>query len=120
MASTRSKNTPGDYESEQRAYTQNFAYMSYETSPYYGVAPTTHLPGDGLIGMRAAHRVLANNYCDIESQLFGIGSTNLVSAASPVQPDIHALRPLDIFDKQPLLMPSPFLPQANQRPLYLN
>jgi hypothetical protein len=120
MASTRSRNTPGDYESEQRAYTQNLSYMSYETSSHYGVAANTHLPGDGLIGMRAPHRVLSNNYCDIESQLFGIGSSNLVSAAAPVQPEIHQLKSLDIFDKQRLVMPSPFLPQANQRPLYLN
>lgn len=120
MASTRSRNTPGDYESEHRAYTQNLAYMSYENSKYYGVAATTHLPGDGLIGMRAAHRVLSNNYCDIESQLFGIGSTNLVSAQAPTQPEIHNLKSLDIFEKQGLIMPSPFLPQANQRPLYLN
>ena len=120
MASTRSRNTTGDYESEQRAYTQNLAYMSYENSTYYGVATTTHLPGDGLIGMRAAHRVLSNNYCDIESQLFGIGSTNLVSSQVPAKPDIHQLKSLDIFDKGALIMPSPFLPQANQRPLYLN
>ena len=120
MASTRSRNTAGDYESEQRSYTQNLAYMSYETANYYGVAPTTHFAGDGLVGMRAAHRVLANNYCDIESQLFGIGSTNLVSPNAPVQPDIHHLKSLNIFDKPELIMPSPFLPQANQRPLYLN
>jgi hypothetical protein len=120
MASTRSRNTPGDYASEQRAYTQNLAYMSYENSKFYGVAPTTHLPGDGLIGMRAAHRVLSNNYCDVESQLFGIGSSNLVSPQGTIRPEIHPLKSLDIFDKQGLIMPAPFLPQANQRPLYLN
>jgi hypothetical protein len=120
MASTRSRNTPGDYDSEQRAYTQNLAYMSYETANYYGVASSTHFPGDGLIGMRAPHRVLSNNYCDIESQLFGIGSTNLVSAQVPSQPEIRHLKSLDVFDKSKLFMPAPFLPQANQRPLYLN
>jgi hypothetical protein len=120
MASTRSRNTPGDYQSEQRSYTENLAYMSYETSQYYGVAATTHLPGDGLIGMRAPHRILANNYCDIESQLLGIGANNLVAPSAPVQPEIHRLQSLDVFDKQPLIMPTPFLPQANQRPLYRN
>jgi len=121
MASTRSRNTPGDYDSEQRSYFNNLAYMSYETASHYAVPQHTYFPGNGLVGMKAAHRSLSSNYCDVESQLFGIGSTNLVSPTSEVQPQIHQLKSLDIAStKTPLIMPSAFAPQANQRPMYLN
>jgi len=120
MASTRSRNTPGNYELEQRTFQLGFQYLSYEHSPHYAVQTNTYFPGQGLIGMKASNQVLAGNGCDIESQLFGIGSTNLVQAQPAVLPQIHTLRSLDIADKMTMVMPDPFLPQANQRPLYLN
>lgn len=120
MASTRSKNTPGDYNLEQRAYQQNLAYLSYDTSRFYAQAEKTYFPGQGLIGMKSDARVLSGNSCDIESQLRGIGSTNLVAPSLPVYPEIYPLQSLDISSKVPLVMPQPFLPQTNQRPLYRN
>jgi hypothetical protein len=120
MASTRSKNTPGDYELEQRTFQLGHNYLSYEHSPYYAVQQHTYLPGQGLIGMKASNQVLAGNGCDIESQLFGIGSTNLVNPVLPVSPQIYTLRSLDIANKVPLVMPDSFKPLENQRPLFLN
>jgi hypothetical protein len=120
MAASRSKNTPGDYQLEQQAYTRGLAYHSYETSNYYAVPSNTYFPGQGLVGMKAPHRVLSQNYCDVESQLFGIGANNLVAPVSPVQPEIHSMPSLDIHSKPRIFMPDPFLPQTNQRPLYLN
>lgn len=120
MASTRNRNTPGNYHLEQLAYQKAYDTMSYESSSYYGVPSVSYFAGNGLIGMKTAHRNLSSNYCDIESQLFGIGSTNLVSPVAPVQPNIHNLKSLNIFDKQAPVSPAPFAPQPNQRPMYLN
>jgi hypothetical protein len=120
MASTRNRNTPGDYQSEQAKNTDHSAYFSYEHSSHYAVPTQTHFPGNGLIGMKSAHRNLSQNYCDIESQLFGIGSTNLVSPQGTVDAHIHTLKSLNIADKTPLILPAPLVAQPNQRPMYLN
>jgi hypothetical protein len=125
MASTRNKNSEGDYQLEQRAYQQRFERMSFEHSPYVGhVHGTSYMPGRGLVGGKIAPRIICNNFSDVESELFGIGVTNLTNPMRlPVTPenpqtfqylDVATIRyPFDI-------MPIAFAPQANQRPMYLN
>lgn len=115
MASTTSKNTPGDYEAEQRI---NIGIDSYAV--YINSAPaeayTNHLPGDGLLAGKNARSSLCNNYVDVESQLFGIGTTNLVNPHVPVQPILHRLSSLNIIDKTPIILPDPLVIVDNQRP----
>ena len=48
MASTRNKNTPGNYCLEQREYKNSEQYTLYANSQY-GAAYNTRLPGDGLM-----------------------------------------------------------------------
>ena len=113
MASTRNRNTPGNYCMEQWSYGKQNAYS---TDRDYAFAPTTLLPGDGLLGARIPETELANNPRDIESFLFGIGSTNLVSPSAPVQPQLKSMSSLSIMSKVPLLMPKDLVLQNNQRP----
>jgi hypothetical protein len=120
MASTRSRNTPGNYELEQKINTQKNDYMSFEKSSFYGTVPTAYFPGQGLIGMKTAGMNLASNSADIESQLFGIGSTNLVSPQMPIAPDVYALNSLNVAYKAPVIVPTAFAPVPNQRAMYLN
>ena len=120
MASTRSRNTPGNYELEQKINNQQNDYMSFEKASFYGTVPTTYLPGNGLIGMKTAGLNLASNSADIESQLFGIGSTNLVDPRSPIAPDVYQLKSLNVAYKGPVILPSEFVPTPNQRAMYLN
>lgn len=120
MASTRSRNTPGNYATEQRANSEKHDYMSYEKSSFYGTVPNTYLPGQGLIGMKTAGMNLASNSADIESQLFGIGSTNLVQAQTPIAPDVYQLKSLNIADKLPVIVPAPFHADTTQRAMFLN
>lgn len=120
MASTRNKNTPGDYALEQVALFNKYAYHSYDHSLHYGVASTTHFPGNGLIGMKTPHRNLSNNYCDVESQLLGIGSTNLVTPLPQVQPQIHQHQSLNVADRTPLIMPANFQHETYHRHMFLN
>jgi hypothetical protein len=120
MASTRSRNTPGDYALEQSAYQEQNDYMSYQKSAFYGTVPQAYFPGNGLMGMKTAGLNLSANSCDIESQLFGIGSTNLVAPRGPIAPDVYALKSLNVAYKAPVISPETFIPTQNQRALPLN
>jgi hypothetical protein len=114
MASTRNKNTRGDYCLEQRAYQQQ---SSYSTNREYAFAPRTMNPGDGLLQGQLPNTALSGNPNDIESFLFGIGSTNLVQPQAPVTPELKQLPELSIIDRKvPLIMPKEFVIEDNQRP----
>jgi hypothetical protein len=114
MASTRTKNTPGDYQLEQWSFAQ---HVGYNTAAHYGRPEQTYLPGDGLLAGNVSRTQLSSNSCDIESMLRGIGSTNLVTPKSPTVPMIASLQSLSVMDRIPLLVPAPLVVQSNQRPL---
>jgi hypothetical protein len=120
MASTRNKNTPEDYVLEQTSIFNQFAYTSYDQSNYFAHPPQTHFAGNGLVGMKTPHRNLASNYCDIETQLLGIGSTNLVTPYVPVEPQINQTQSLNVADRLPLQIPSPFQHENYHRYMYLS
>jgi hypothetical protein len=120
MASTRNKNTPGNYALEQEAYAKQYLEKMYIHSPQ-GKAQQTVLPGDGLLIGKMHGRDLASNSCDIESFLWGIGSTNLVNPLPKVEPLIHSLPSLNVIHRVPLVRP--LLPpkvDTLARPMYLN
>lgn len=118
MASTRSKNTPGDYVLEQTQIENIARYHAYENS-YAGEAVDPKLPGDGLLSGRMVATNFSFNSCDIESQLFGIGSTNLVTPKSEILLDKKEVKSLDVIDKQPVFIPDAFVLEKGQRPMYL-
>ena len=117
MSSTRNKNTPGDYKLEQNINTNIDAYKTYTN---YGVNPQTYLSGDGLLPAKQAREKLCNNYTDVESELFGIGTTNLVTPKPLVTPELKGLQSLSIIDRTPLIIPEPLVIHDGQRPFYLN
>ena len=94
--------------------------MSYDKSSYYGTVTDTYFPGNGLVGMKTAGMNLSSNATDIESQLFGIGSTNLVEPRRPIAPDVYQLKSLNVADRVPLVLSDKFSLQPNQRPMPLN
>lgn len=114
MASTRNLNTPGDYAAEQRSFRQQ---VDYSLNKEYGELNPTYAAGKGLIQQHLPNHKLSGNPNDIESSLFGIGSTNLVNPQTPVTPDLKQLQGLSIVDRTvPLLMPKTFNPEPKQRP----
>jgi hypothetical protein len=119
MASTRNRNCPGDYALEQAQNKGICRYSEYGHSAY-GYPMETMLPGDGLLQGRVAPTKLSGNSCDIESQLFGIGSTNLVKPKEPVTPDIHPLLSLNMIHRIPVLIPQPLVVAKEQRPYPLH
>ena len=115
MASTRNKNTLGDYNMKQREYKNSETYKLYPNSQY-GVAYDTKLPGNGLLPGQFAWSQLSNNYSDIESFLFGINSTNLVQETPALVPQFKNLDSVNIFDKSNIFVPDPLIIVKNQRP----
>jgi hypothetical protein len=115
MASTRNKNTPGNYCLDQR---QN---MGIETWQLYknganGCAYDTRLAGNGLNPGQLPWHTLSHNPADIESFLFGINSTNLVKPSGKLTPDLKYLNTANVFKTQPIIMPVPQAIPKHQRP----
>jgi hypothetical protein len=120
MSSTRNKNTPGNYSAEKQSSQKIHREIMYVHASN-GQAIQTNLPGDGLLQGRVAGRDLARNDCDIESFLFGIGSTNLETPQKgPVHPDIIPLHSINVSRKIPMVMPRNLGIEMDQRPMYLN
>jgi len=118
MTSTSNKNMPGNYALEQRMNTLIDGYRTYLHSAA-GEAYTNHLPGNGLLPASNSRVHLCGNYCDVESQLRGIGSTNLVNPQTYVVPQHREMESLSIMQKLPVLLPEPLVVEKNQRHGYL-
>jgi hypothetical protein len=118
MASTRNKNTPGNYCLEQRQSTGPEKWSLYKNGAN-GYAYDTKLAGNGLIQGQMPWTTLSHNPADIESFLFGINSTNLVNPAPPLTPELKCLQSANVFNKQPVYMPIPFVSMKGQRPFPL-
>ena len=99
MTSTRNKNTVGNYEREQD---EKHNLRRYEMYVGFGRNDNPHFAGNGLgIGKNT----LATNYYDVESELFGIGSTNLVNPRSAFIPESTQMKTLSIITKNTVLLP---------------
>ena len=115
MASTRNRNTPGNYCLEQKQYHHLEQYTLYPNSQY-GAAYQTNLPGNGLNPGQIPGNKLSNNTSDIESFLFGINSTNLVNPAPVFTPKFKNIESLNIYKKDNIFIPEPLVIEKNQRP----
>ena len=115
MASTRNRNTPGNYCLEQNEYRQFENYTLYPNSQY-GAAYTTNLPGNGLNPAQIPWNKMSTNAPDIESFLLGINSTNLVNPAPCFVPELKKIDPVNLYEKSATIMPIPLVIEKNQRP----
>jgi hypothetical protein len=73
MSATRNKKHAGNYRQERLENIHMNTINKYTEKR----RTTTFLPGTVCCPRRMGHSQLSYNGCDIESQLFGIGSTNL-------------------------------------------
>jgi len=116
MASTRNKNTQGNYFLEQRSLCHSREYDLYKNAPN-GHAYDPALPCIGFNPSVMGRDNFSYNSIDIETALFGINSTNLVEKQAPVVPELKKLREIAYFDRTPrLIMPKPLVIENNQRP----
>lgn len=116
MSSTRNKNTQGDYFLEQARFHDHLSYNQYQG---HGVNDTTYLPDQGLLAGKLHGSLLSHNNHDIESYLYGIGSTNLVSLAPhEITPQLKTLKHLSVSDKLYFVMPEPLVVKKHERPCF--
>ena len=113
MASTRNKNTPGNYASEQASLGQVRKYGIFDS---YRFAAQTHLPGNGLLPARLPMQ-LDKTSCDIESELLGIGSTNLENPkmTTMLPPAPNPIQSLNIASRSQVFLPDPLVISTEQR-----
>ncbi len=114
MASTRDINSKGNYCLEQKACVATQGNLAFYNGPnghafdpaYPELYRQGYMPPDNF----------SFNPTDIESALFGIGSTNLVESKSPTVPQFTPLPTVSYF-KKPEVVDSPtFMPLLDQRP----
>ena len=115
MASTRNKNTPGNYCLDQKQNTQTQSWQLYINGAN-GYAYDTRLSGVGLNPGQLPWSKLSYNPTDTESFLFGINSTNLVNPAPTFTPEIKCLQSVNLFKKTDVIMPIPLVVSKSQRP----
>lgn len=115
MASTRNRNSPGDYKLEQRSFDLANVYNSYAHSQY-GSAYKPAMPSVGITPSRMPNNTLSYNPTEIESSLFGINSTNLVNPRAPLKANLKSIPTVPFFDRLPIFMPLPLVVESKQRP----
>lgn len=119
MASTHLKNSTMTYKSEQLAKHRIFDNKIYNGKILHN---KNYFPGLGInaphIGNGINNNVLSNNGADIESALFGIGSTNLVQPKAPVCADMNNLNTINFFElkhESNNLIPEPLVVHNQER-----
>jgi len=115
MASTRSKNTLGDYATEQQYHRHVEEYKSYKNSAS-GTPFTTCIPDVGYMPSNVSRETFASNAIDIESMLRGTGESNLVTPKEPVVASKITVPYKSFFKRPTQLVPEPLVIEKYQRP----
>lgn len=116
MASTRNKNTSIDYNLEKKL---NKGIEDYNLFPFSanGFAVEPAIPNAGINIGNMQGCVLSNNCIDIESNLRGIGLSNLEETTSPsFTADLKKLKTVDFIPRRKTIMPDPLVIENAQRP----
>lgn len=119
MASTRNNNTPGDYSLQKRSYQQSNNYIEY-THSQTGKAYNNKFPSFGITPSYMPRELFSKNSIEIESSLFGIGSTNLVKTQQPTIPQLTILPEISYFERIQTIIPEPLVIETNQRPFFIS
>ena len=117
MASTSLKNLPGQYCKETTANQLNSEYLVFKNKK---IPAKSDFPDLGInVGNMAGaytHSILSNNTADLESYLFGIGTSNLVKTFRKPAQKLNTLDNLKFFEKPGYAMPNPLVVENRQRP----
>jgi len=118
MTSTNLKNTNQMY-CQDRARQERIKLSILDNQR---IIPGNCMPDLGILSgpMKSGfnHHVLSNNSADIESYLFGIGSTNLAKPKSyRFRPSINNRKKCKFFERPALVLPKDLVVENNQRPI---
>ena len=116
MASTRLNNSPGWYCQEQQGKQKTYRHEMWK---YKCIATNSAFPCMGInmpmMTNGYNNKILSRNASDIESVLFGIGSTNLVKSKAPVTPELNRMPHIAFFNRLPVYLPEPLVIENCQR-----
>ena len=117
MASTSLKNLPGYYKQDQKAQGENREYLVFKNKkiPLNSALPDVGINMGNMAG-GYTHSILSNNTPDLESYLFGIGTSNLVKPFIKPYEDINKLNNIPFYSKPGYSMPKPMVIENRQRP----
>ena len=114
MASTRNINTSGDYCLQQSVFERHVDYNLYQHSQF-GSSHRPAIPNKCIGVPSFSMNERSVNGIDIESELKGIGSTNLVKPRSNFVPNPHILPNICFFDSNATILPKPLIIEKDQR-----
>jgi hypothetical protein len=117
MASTRLRNSQGQYCNDQKREHLEREYLVYKGQvlpnisylPDFGINP-------GRMTSAYSHKILSQNTSDLESFLFGIGSTNLVKPYKNPPMLVNKVDTIKFFNQTDAQMPVPLVIEKRQRP----
>ena len=113
MASTRNINMKNDYCLEARSYEKKSDYNLFKNKR---IANKTMMPCAGVNIGHIPNSELSWNAVNIESQLFGIGSTNMVENKAFEALRAKKMDNISFFDRMEVYIPEPLALEKNQRP----
>ena len=118
MTDTSLKNSRGLYCQEQRGVNEQFRNNIWK---YKCISTDTRFPcfGVNMPMMTGGYNngILSKNASDIESALFGIGSTNLVKTKPEVTPTLNCMNNINFFNRLETILPAPLACEKFQRPV---
>lgn len=113
---TSLKNSKAIYCLEQKAINRQFDTNIWK---YKCIAMDSRFPCAGvnmpMMTNGYNNNILSNNASDIESALFGIGSTNLVKPKAAVNPQLNCMKSIKFFNTMHTFLPEPLVIEKNQR-----
>lgn len=120
MSSTRNKNTLMNYNAEEKK-NDRISNYKFNINSQYGRSKNFlgrfKLPESTQPTRQLNPDHLSYNPIDIESELRGINSTNLVNGSFSVKPDLKKIDNYKFYSRVPLILPSQITNDQNQRPL---
>ena len=118
MASTSLKNLPRQYCNDQKRDHEHRQYLVYKGKkvPNESMLPDFGINAGNMAGAYT-HKVLSQNTPDLESYLFGIGTSNLVKPFKKPPIRTNNLDTLQFFEKTNAEMPVPLVIENRQRPI---
>lgn len=114
MSSTRLKNEKGEHTLQQ--YINHDIYIN-RINDMKRVAKTNVLPQKGINVGFMPNQTLSHNPIDIENDLFGIRSTDLVNERRPTTPALKTLPEGQFYTPLETFLPEPLVIEKNQRPI---
>tara|TARA_Y100000389_G_scaffold35380_1_gene30061 strand:+ start:491 stop:859 length:369 start_codon:yes stop_codon:yes gene_type:complete len=122
MASTRNRNTKGDYLQEGISNQKNFSYTTYQHSQYGkpdNFLDVYKLPNSTQATRSVGLENLSHNPIDIDSYLKGISATNLEKPTPKRAAHLKEYSSIDFYNRVPLLLPDEVKTDQKQRPLLI-